>query len=808
MPSKHRSLVVALLWALVAGVGFCQSAGPRYDRDQQADDFGKVNGAMNVGQTNLIDHHRISPANIIGGGAIIRSSIFHVAACEGATSGGTWLGYDAAGTVSATDAPTIATSAASPRVSGGNTTLITWDPNSAGGQNNQYVEFTVSGTLPSIIHHGFLRIWMNTSATQVAGDLTVTFLDFRRVVIGTAISVPAISTASVWQAVEIDYRSQRPFAGATPAIIRITNTNPAAAETLRVEQMDAYQFSNGHGPVNGNVIQRVADAAMARGSLVVEVPGQEDLVTAGASNATQSLGLVCEGWLPGAPESVEAPSASGDPVWIQTTGAVYLEVAAAATPAVGDPVAAVTSTTFDDEEVIGQSIGNWKEAGVAGEHRRAILSWGNGSPSATGVPAGWDAGEVLQNVGGTLVWTNDLIIDTIAALDAVFNLTGLAGTAGSAGGTVVNTGGVGHTNGAGGDISNIGGAGAGTGAGGQSLVTGGASGTGATGNGGPVVVRGGAALSTNGNGGLFAGIGGLATGTGTGGAGAIAGGVGGATGTGGLASATGGASAGAGGTAGGASVDAGAANGGTGGGVSIGVNNAISVAIGRAAATFALDSTTIDISTLGAITGATGYTGTGVADFATGAIARGDLATTTRSQWIGVAMPTNTANASGCGAVQVLNLASGGPTVTAGTSTIPAHLLFDADGGATGDDSAFITWQVPVGYVTDTATLEVYWLDPSAASEDAGDDVVFIGSVEATAAGEAFAAGTAITPVTDEVIDTADVLNIAVLNIEVEDIVIGDTVYIVAQVDESACQLAVASTVRVIGYRLTWTSNN
>jgi hypothetical protein len=153
-------------------------------------------------------------------------------------------------------------------------------------------------------------------------------------------------------------------------------------------------------------------------------------------------------------------------------------------------------------------------------------------------------------------------IDTtaIGAVDSMLNINGLAGTSGSAGGSIPIRGGDGHTNGAGGATSLTGGSGAagGTGNGGASTVVGGTSGSGATGNGGAVGLTGGAALSTNGGGGAAPVTGGAATGTGTGG----------------LASLTGGASGGASGTAGGATVDAGAATGGTAAPVLIGETNA------------------------------------------------------------------------------------------------------------------------------------------------------------------------------------------------------------------------------------------
>jgi len=132
--------------------------------------------------------------------------------------------------------------------------------------------------------------------------------------------------------------------------------------------------------------------------------------------------------------------------------------------------------------------------------------------------------------------------DDITGSDAIMNVTGKAGAAGSAGGTVPIAGGAGHTNGAGGAAGVTGGAGAGTGAGGAVNLTGGASGSGATGNGGAATVVGGAAASTDGAGGAAGVTGGAGSGTGAGGAVNLTGGASGsgATGNGGTATVAGG----------------------------------------------------------------------------------------------------------------------------------------------------------------------------------------------------------------------------------------------------------------------------
>lgn len=89
--------------------------------------------------------------------------------------------------------------------------------------------------------------------------------------------------------------------------------------------------------------------------------------------------------------------------------------------------------------------------------------------------------------------------DDITGSDSTLTVTGIAGSAGSAGGSVSETGGAGHTNGAGGAVTDTGGAGAGSGAGGAVNDIGGVGG--ATGAGGARVVRGGAGGATSGTGG-------------------------------------------------------------------------------------------------------------------------------------------------------------------------------------------------------------------------------------------------------------------------------------------------------------------
>ncbi|KPK42747.1 MAG: hypothetical protein AMJ65_07175 [Phycisphaerae bacterium SG8_4] len=142
------------------------------------------------------------------------------------------------------------------------------------------------------------------------------------------------------------------------------------------------------------------------------------------------------------------------------------------------------------------------------------------------------------------------------------------------------------------------------------------------------------------------------------------------------------------------------------------------------------------------------------------------------------------------------------PTLTAigtdGQANISA-LAFDADGGSTGDDIAFLNWTVPDGYVADSARLNVWYSFSTA--EDAADEAQFDFTVQACAAGEALdAAGTALADQTT-VIAAGNTdngkLHITQYNIEVEDIAVDDLVIIMVTVDESASALANSGTLDV-----------
>jgi hypothetical protein len=136
-------------------------------------------------------------------------------------------------------------------------------------------------------------------------------------------------------------------------------------------------------------------------------------------------------------------------------------------------------------------------------------------------------------------------------------------------------------------------------------------------------------------------------------------------------------------------------------------------------------------------------------------------------------------------------------------------LGFDSNPNATGDDSVFINWVVPAGYIADSADLHVYWSHSTA--EDAADECVIDGTVNAVAAGEALdAAGTGMTAVTSVIADasaSAGTLIKTSLDIEVEDIAVADLVCIWFWFDESACLMAASGTADVHYFEITYESS-
>lgn len=176
----------------------------------------------------------------------------------------------------------------------------------------------------------------------------------------------------------------------------------------------------------------------------------------------------------------------------------------------------------------------------------------------------------------------------------------------------------------------------------------------------------------------------------------------------------------------------------------------------------------------------------------------------TRKVWLGIGgVAADTAASS-----IVLDSAVPPSEGVTGTSTVAefACLKFDANPNATGDDYVFIHWKVPDGYKADSLRLNIHFIGP--VGEVATDDIAFDGTVNAVGSGEALdIAGTGMTLVTDE--QTTAVGGeyfIAQLNCAVETIAVDDLVTIAFFVDESACELAIAGTVDIIGFEIEYES--
>jgi hypothetical protein len=135
-------------------------------------------------------------------------------------------------------------------------------------------------------------------------------------------------------------------------------------------------------------------------------------------------------------------------------------------------------------------------------------------------------------------------------------------------------------------------------------------------------------------------------------------------------------------------------------------------------------------------------------------------------------------------------------------------LEFDADGGGTGDDIAYIHWVVPDGYVVDSARLNVYFSHDGA--ENAADECQFDFTVNAVAAGETLdAAGTGLVDQTTVIADASasnGTLIINQYNIEVEDIAVDDFVTIEVVVDEDQSQMDASGTLDIHYFEIEWES--
>jgi len=152
---------------------------------------------------------------------------------------------------------------------------------------------------------------------------------------------------------------------------------------------------------------------------------------------------------------------------------------------------------------------------------------------------------------------------------------------------------------------------------------------------------------------------------------------------------------------------------------------------------------------------------------------------------------------------------------TAGTDGVAGKNIpvwaFQANAGA--DDIVTLVWNVPDGYKTDSARLNIGWSFSDAETND--DDVTFDFAITSCAQGTAAAAGdawdvagTAFTE-GDTNIDTgadADKLMVTQLNIEELTIEVDDTVLISFWVDASASDLTASETCDIHFFEIEWES--
>ena len=151
---------------------------------------------------------------------------------------------------------------------------------------------------------------------------------------------------------------------------------------------------------------------------------------------------------------------------------------------------------------------------------------------------------------------------------------------------------------------------------------------------------------------------------------------------------------------------------------------------------------------------------------------------------------------------------------TSGQSQISVY-SFDANPDATGDDYVFLGWQVPAGYVVDSADLFFNFSYSNAETD--GDDVVFDITVLAIAPGTGAAggdvydaAGTASGGALDVDLvngdgDEGKVMQ-GTFDIEVLTIAAGDYVVITFWVDESESDLAASGTIDIHNWFITYES--
>ena len=193
----------------------------------------------------------------------------------------------------------------------------------------------------------YMGVWLQTDTAFAAGNYRWDFFDKNGVAMGS-VNLPA-ADASVWQ------RSQVSLAGIGRVAIKTIRLVDVAGDddVVDLEYLDAYDISNGKGPVRGLCVAHpVETGTLTQGMGVSRVIGKETIVEA-PNNSALGFGVVVEG------------AAAPNEAIIQETGLLYMRCLGT-TVLAGDPVSpTATSKAFDDDTGTAQKMGTWLEASGA-----------------------------------------------------------------------------------------------------------------------------------------------------------------------------------------------------------------------------------------------------------------------------------------------------------------------------------------------------------------------------------------------------------------------------------------------------------
>jgi hypothetical protein len=194
-----------------------------------------------------------------------------------------------------------------------------------------------------------LWVWATTSAFS-AGDYEIEFRNGSTVLLTEDLRPPV--SANIQTVHESDI-SALLRTKVTEVRIRKTTSN---ANVIELQNLLAYDYSNGKGPVYGECeIARNVGAALSRGDIVVKTIGYHNGVEVAAGNDSTAKGPCVIG------------GATDANVMFQVTGDAYMEVDDAANVAAGDAVSPTGSGTVDNDTT-GVRMGTFLEAGDDDEH--------------------------------------------------------------------------------------------------------------------------------------------------------------------------------------------------------------------------------------------------------------------------------------------------------------------------------------------------------------------------------------------------------------------------------------------------------